>query len=61
MYLFLMLASILGMLALIGILIIFAYNILRNKKNPLLWFSLAFIVFFLVIAVWQGIHFFNWA
>lgn len=60
MYVFLMLASIAGMLAIMCILVIFAYAILRNKKSPISWFSLVIIVFFLVITVWQGMQFLNW-
>ena len=61
MYLFLMLASIIVIVTLMGIIVMFAYNILRNKKTLFSWFSLTIIAFFLVLGIWQGMRFLNLA
>ncbi|MFD1781739.1 hypothetical protein ACFSFW_24130 [Fredinandcohnia salidurans] len=50
-----MLLAITGMAMLILILTLFAYKILRNKKNYYSWFILVVIVFFLGVALWQSL------
>ncbi|GEM_PF-6404986 len=59
MFLILMVGTILGMLALLCVLATIAYKILRTKKNLIAWFSLAIILFFIVLLVRQGLGFFN--
>lgn len=61
MYLFLMLLSIVGMILLISVLITFAYQIMRDKKNPYAWTILTIIIFFLGLSIWQGLKFLNFA
>jgi len=57
MYLFFLLASIIGILTLIGFLIIFAYKLIQDKKNPYSWFTLTIVIFFLGLAIWQSLSF----
>jgi hypothetical protein len=54
-----MLLAIAGMAILICILIYFAYKILRNKKNFYSWLTVIIIAFFLCLALWQSLKFFN--
>ncbi|RFB12666.1 hypothetical protein DZB84_18055 [Bacillus sp. HNG] len=50
-----MLLAIAGMAILFFILIFFIYKIIRNKKNFYSWFTLTIIVFFLGVAIWEGL------
>ncbi|EST55055.1 hypothetical protein T458_09135 [Brevibacillus panacihumi W25] len=50
---------IVGMAMLITILFFLVYKILRGKKNYYSWFFLIIAVFFLGLAIWQSLKFFN--
>ena len=53
------LAVMAAMAMLIFILTLFAYKILRNKKNRYSWFTLTIILFFLGVALWESLSFLN--
>lgn len=56
-----MLATMIGMLALLVTLIFFAYKIFRNKKSTISWVILTGILFFLIAAILQSLKFLNLA
>lgn len=59
MFVFYMMLAIAGMAMLLCVLIFFIYKILRDKKNVYSWLTLIITVFFLGLAIWQSLYFFN--
>ncbi|MDZ5710668.1 hypothetical protein [Jeotgalibacillus haloalkalitolerans] len=53
------LVSIIGMTALMGVLVFMTLKIIRGKKNLYTWMILIVLAFFLLLASWQALIFFN--